>query len=74
MTQPQRPSLPDRLGAAAISLKMISAKQRRVAPWVTTIASRFDVDERDLRRALRSRATQETYDRILSNDRPEIEL
>lgn len=74
MTQPQTASLTDRLEAAAISLKMIAAQHRRMAPWFTTIAARFDVDERDLRGAVRNPATQQTYDRILSNDRPEIDL
>jgi hypothetical protein len=74
MSAPEQPSLGERLEAAAISLKMIAAKKRRVAPWFTTIASRFEVEEPALRRAFRSQATQQTYDRIHSNDRPELDL
>ena len=67
-------SLGERLEAAAISLKMIAAKDPDVTPFVSTMAQRFSVDERALRWAFGSRATQRTYDRIHSNDETEAVL
>jgi hypothetical protein len=64
---PETPSLGARLEAAAISLKMIAAQNADIAPYLATIAERFSLDEGRLRRAVRSRATQRTYDRIHSN-------
>lgn len=55
------------LEAAAISLKMIAAKHASSPSTIATIARRFAVDEEVLRRVVRSRATQRTYDRIHSN-------
>ena len=72
--RPGPDTLADRLEAAAISLKMIAAKDPGAAPFLATMALRFGVDERALSGALRSRATQRTYDRIHSNSRPEIDL
>ena len=60
-------SLAERLEAAAISLKMIAARDADITPFVTTMAERFSVDERALRGAFGSSATQLTYDRIHSN-------
>jgi hypothetical protein len=60
-------SLGERLEAAAISLKMIAARDADISPFVATMAERFSVDERALRGAFGSPATQRTYDRIHSN-------
>jgi hypothetical protein len=60
-------SLGARLEAAAISLKMIAARDTDITPYLATMAERFSLDERRLHRAVRSRATQRTYDRIHSN-------
>ena len=61
-------SLGERLEAAAISLKMIAARDSDIAPFVATMAERFSVDELALRGAFGSPATQRTYDRIHSNE------
>jgi hypothetical protein len=63
----ETPSLGARLEAAAISLKMIAARNSDIAPYVATMAERFSLDEGRLRRAVRSRSIQRTYDRIHSN-------
>ena len=67
MSRPEVASSAARLEAAAISLKMIAAQDSNVAPDVATVAHRFGIDEGRLRRAVRSRSTQRTYDRIHSN-------
>jgi hypothetical protein len=59
-----------RLEAAAICVKMIAAQTPDTGTYMSTIAHRFTVEEDDLRRALRSAATQRTYDRIHSNVQP----
>lgn len=71
MRRRRSPSLKERLEAAAISLKMIAARDADIAPFVATMADRFSVDERALRGAFRSHATQRTYDRIHSNTEQE---
>lgn len=63
-----------RLEAAAISLKMIAAKEPTAPPMLATMAQRFGVDERALRSEVSSSATQQTYDRIHSNIRPELDI
>ena len=47
---------------------MIAARDADITPFVATMAERFSVDERALRGAFGSPATQQTYDRIHSND------
>jgi len=67
-------SLGERLEAAAISLKMIAARDSDITPFVATMAERFSVDEGALRGAFGSGDTQRTYDRIHSNDEWETVL
>lgn len=74
MRPPDYATLQERLEAAAISLKMIAAKEPDGVPLVATMARRFGVDEQALRGVVRSDATQLTYDRIHSNHRPDIDL
>lgn len=74
MNVPERPSIGDRLEAAAISLKMIAATDADIAPFVSTLAHRFSVDETALRGAARSHTTQRAYDRIHSNVEPVIDF
>ena len=64
---PVNATLSERLEAAAISIKMIAAKDPGAASVVAMMALRFGVDEQLLHSAARSRATQRTYDRIHSN-------
>ena len=63
---------------ASRSLGNLAEDDRREGPhrvpFVAAMARRFGVDERALRTVVRSRATQLTYDRILSNGRPELDL
>ena len=69
MRRPEPATLGARLEAAAISLKMIAASH-----MLATMAQRFGVDEWALRSEVSSRATQQTYDRIHSNSRPELDI
>jgi hypothetical protein len=62
--RPEPATLGARLEAAAISLKMMAAKEPTASPMLATMAQRFGVDERALRSEVSSRATQQTYDRI----------
>jgi len=71
---PEYGTLKERLEAAAISLKMIAAKEPDGVPLVATMARRFGVEESALRGAVGSDATQLAYDRIHSNHRPEVDL
>jgi hypothetical protein len=50
----ETPSLGARLEAAAISLKMIAARNSDITPYVATMAERFSLDEGRLRRAVRT--------------------
>jgi len=70
---PVNATLCERLEAAAISLKMIAAKDPGAASLVATMALRFGVDEHALRRVTQSPATQRSYDRIHSNTRPAVD-
>ena len=74
MTRPESATFGARLEAAAISLKMIAAKEPAASHMLATMAQRFGVDERALRSEVSSRATQQTYDRIHSNVRPELDI
>ena len=74
MSPRQVASIGERLEAAAISLKMMAARETDIAPFVATMAQRFSVDEHALRGAVGSSATQLTYDRIHSNDGSEAVL
>jgi hypothetical protein len=74
MKPPDYATLQERLEAAAISLKMMAAKEPGGVPMVATMARRFGVDESALRGVFQSHATQLTYDRIHSNHWPEVDL
>jgi hypothetical protein len=65
-----RPSPDDRLEAAAIAIRMIAAKAPDIAPYVEVVARRFSVDEKALRDAIGTRATELTYERIHGNAVP----
>jgi len=53
---------------------MIAAKEPTASHMLATMAQRFGVDEWALRSEVSSRATQQTYDRIHSNSRPELDI
>jgi hypothetical protein len=61
------PTLGERVLAAAISMRMLAANVPDSTPYLSTIARRFAIDEPALRRAIRSRATDQAYERIHSN-------